>query len=668
MQLRKFSARKMLQSSTEELIKRLSGAFILEFDDGDLTVNANEVILSSFAWDMHRLYPRTPILRRHCINVWNTGKCLTNKTFGNILNAISWDLYDEYGSEVDIDKRAWMINKFNNDAYNKMILLTDKDVGSLDILDFIQIMEHPSLKEHLDNPDPTPAGISACYGHIKNTLHKEPSLERNAAVRGVRTGVFKETQILQVIGPRGVVEDIDSTPFRNPIMRGFAKGFRLFHDSLIESRSASKSLYFNSELLRNAEYFARKLGITAMIIERVHPGDCGTTRYLPVRIRDADKGEENDGEKLRRSDLEVMNGKMYMDKEDGKLKVIRPDAKHLIGQLLNIRSPITCNHPDPHGICATCFGQIAESLQIETNIGHQCGASTTQKSSQNVLSTKHLDASSVIETILIHPDFRPWIKTNKKGDSYMLADQLKGRQTFMILTPASVPGLTDILDNDINKLGLTHVSEIEQIGIFMRDADGDTPINTIPVAIHRRRASLTYDALEYIRETGWTVDANNNYVVDMKNWDHSKELMILPLRNFNMSDHSDAIEKLIESKKENISNRDREDTPEAFVIELSDLINAKIDVNFAMTEIITLSCMVRSVANGDFRLPKASTTRGLGVTRVTIPNRSLGAAMAFEYHAETLYNPQSFFSEGRPSHTMDVFLMPRETLADQGSF
>jgi hypothetical protein len=274
----------------------------------------------------------------------------------------------------------------------------------------------------------------------------------------------------------------------------------------------------------------------------------------------------------------------------------------------------------------------------------------------------------VIETIVIHHDYRAWLKTNKKGDSYMLADTLRGKHCFIVLDPTTVPGLTDIFDYDINKLGLTHVSEIEQFGIYIQDQDGRTPTTTIPVSIHRRRAALTYEALEYIRTKDWTRDENGNYVIDMKDWDFSNNLMILPMRNFNMSDHSDAIEKLIESKKEKIQDRDREETPEAFVIELSDLINSKIDVNLAMTEVITLACMVRSAANGDFRIPKATTSRGLGVTRVTIPNRSLGGAMAFEYHAETLYNPNSFFYEGRPSHPMDVFLMPKETLEDQGSF
>jgi hypothetical protein len=45
----------MLQNSTEELIERLSGSFILVFDDGELVTNYKETIYSSFIWDYHRL-------------------------------------------------------------------------------------------------------------------------------------------------------------------------------------------------------------------------------------------------------------------------------------------------------------------------------------------------------------------------------------------------------------------------------------------------------------------------------------------------------------------------------------------------------------------------------------------------------------------------------------
>ena len=58
----------MLQYSTEELIERLSGSFILVFDDGELVTNYKETIYSSFIWDYHRKYPYLPLKKSHHVS------------------------------------------------------------------------------------------------------------------------------------------------------------------------------------------------------------------------------------------------------------------------------------------------------------------------------------------------------------------------------------------------------------------------------------------------------------------------------------------------------------------------------------------------------------------------------------------------------------------------
>jgi hypothetical protein len=69
-----------------------------------------------------------------------------------------------------------------------------------------------------------------------------------------------------------------------------------------------------------------------------------------------------------------------------------------------------------------------------------------------------------------------------------------------------------------------------------------------------------------------------------------------------------------------------------------------------------------SADDRDYRLPKPWTNKGLGVTSLTIPNRSLSAAMAFQDHKAVLSSPSNFSHRNRPSHPMDVLICPQEVV------
>lgn len=120
---------------------------------------------------------------------------------------------------------------------------------------------------------------------------------------------------------------------------------------------------------------------------------------------------------------------------------------------------------------------------------------------------------------------------------------------------------------------------------------------------------------------------------------------------------------MIESSVKALTDRENACSPTVTLVELFELVNSKLTVNLAVLEIILYSAMVVSIEEGDYRLPKSWTEKGLGVAGMTIPNRSLSAAMAYEDHRKTICSPKSFFSQGRASHPMDVFLCPAEVMS-----
>lgn len=668
----KYSARKMLECSPEELKQMLSGEFTLVFDDGELEVNCRSTYFSSFAWEFHRLWPETPMLKKHHITDFVGAGSLTSRTHITLLENVAWSAFDAYKGikgGPDTDMLARKIYQITNKLYNGLILEIEEHVVTLDILDFIEIIEHPEVKEAMADPQPTQEYIEKSYRVLTKALKNTPELEHNNLSKAVRAGLVREGQTLQSLGPRGFITDIDSNYFKFPILRGFTQGMRGFGDALVESRSAAKSIVTNQSLLQQAEYFARRLQILCQVVETLHEGDCGSDHYLKWRIRDKDLDEE--GKVVRPSDLDTFHGKYYKDEITGELKMISPKDKHLIGKILNIRSPIAgCNHPNPNGICQVCFGELGLNVPKRTNLGHLCASTMTQQSNQNLLSTKHyLDGASLTAAIKIPPEYTNYLSVSNSGKGYLLKNTLKDKEVYIILPPQYVPGLVDIANvEDVNELGLSHVSEIPAFGIRIIDKNGVENSLQLNVAVDRRKASLTHAALSHIRKMGWSFDEKGNYIVSMKGWDYSRALMKLPQRQYNMSDHAQAISVAIESNQEKLKERDGSHSPEDILIELSDLVNSKLKVNIALLEVILLASLIKSKQQDNYYIPKNYSTKELTVARDTIANRSLSGTCAYDAMAQRLMHPSSLFHDHRPELLMDVFIKPEETINDPYRF
>ena len=113
---------------------------------------------------------------------------------------------------------------------------------------------------------------------------------------------------------------------------------------------------------------------------------------------------------------------------------------------------------------------------------------------------------------------------------------------------------------------------------------------------------------------------------------------------------------MLESSVDKLQERDHIASPDAALVELFDLVNDKLSVNLAVLDVVLYASMIVSAENGNFMLPKPWTDNGLGIMRMSMANRSLSAAMAYEGHREIIVNPDSFVNTNRPNHPMDRIL------------
>ncbi len=324
----KLNPRKILAFEIEDLWKLLTGQFILVMDDGEVITNYKEVLFSAYCWKIHRLYPNLPMLKRHLVSSVMNNNTINNNTHVALLSNIHKDLIEYYNIEdpMKIWELAQLYYQITNDLYNGLIIHISEYTTGMDILDFIEVFRHPDIQQANTEVKPEYSSIKNCYDKIIYTIMNSPDLRYNNLTHSVKSGLVRMNNLKQCIGPRGFLDDIDGTIFENPIMTGYLEGISNLLDSFMESRSASKALFFSKGQLEDTEYFARRLQLQTMVVSRVHIGDCGSTNYLHWTIRD--------------KDLPLMTGVYYLDDETNSLKYIRKEDKHLVGKILKLRSPV----------------------------------------------------------------------------------------------------------------------------------------------------------------------------------------------------------------------------------------------------------------------------------------------------------------------------------------
>lgn len=674
--LKKYSARKMVNLSVQEILDIFKGAFILSFDDGEILTNARETAYSSIFWAFHRFTPEMPMLKSHHVrsylgefkiegDVWKTQKYYNSKTHNEIGKAVYWSAHNTRNANKPhrFDKE---LNKLYfqtiNSVYNLFASLEGYEISFNDV-DYLNIRFHPKIDEIVKRLKPDPKTIYEANRDALALVKTLPEFDNNALAKAVRGGLVREMQFLQCVVVRGYIEDNDGHIFEEPILHGFLDGLTQF-ENLIESRAASKSLLFNKKIIQFVEYFSRTLQLQAMAVKNLHKTDCGAGSYIRWTVRPT-LYDDITAVLIRDCDLKNIQGKYYrLSYDDPELKVVRANDNHLIGKTILLRSSVAgCRHPDPHGICSTCFGLLSASYD-EHNLGGQCAAEVAHGQTQLVLSQKHAQASSIAKPIVIDDTNKHIFKTNKTIDTYFLIDSLIGKDYYVILSKAECPGIIDIeYVQNIDELGsITHISEITSATFVVRNHIGDQILEdkyTVSTHLDSRRASLSKKMLEHIKNHPPVINGDN-YEINMKEFKANTAFGILPLTQESPYVRAHKIKSLVLGDSNSPEDRDNSEAPNILLQKLFDLINPHLSINIALLEVLVYSLMVKNATTGDYFLPKEGDRIGLGVNSKIMSKRCLSGLMALEDHAKTIMDPESYDDTPRLDHTFASLLKPQE--------
>lgn len=653
MQITDVKARWVLQQDTDDLWRQFDHPrmpIAIEFDDGVLHTTGRELLFSQYYWAFHRRYPDTPLLQTH-----HLGKERLNKgTSLQLIERCLWASYDAYG-RLDLDELQLLAYEVTNTVYNEIVLRTPEYVTSLSALDFIEVLEHPEIAAANENAKPTQSSIDRTYAKIREVLLREGELPNNRIANASKSNLVSMGQTQQVIGPRGYVTDIDSNLFRDPIMTGYATGIKTIYGSAVESRSASKALFFAKDPLADVEYLNRQLQLLGESLRYVYEGDCGSEHLLPLTVHSS-------------ADLKTFEGKYYYDTE-GHMHVIRRNDQHLVGKQVFVRSPLGCHCLPKQGICEICIGEISLQVQKGGNIGHLSTIELCSGVSQSVLSTKHLDGSSHVDGFVIPDGDKPYLSHGGRENTIAFNRNLSNRRVKLVVSQDAAFNITELNHlNDLTDVPITRISEIDWVCLQIEDPKAQA-IDSIDilVSIGSRRSSFTVEFLAYLKRTGWEVNEAKGYEIDLSNWDYTKPVFELPLKHVNMMEFMSGVADIIKFKRlrKKRSKRAKElannmDAAAGVVMELHDLVNERFSFNVAHCEVILAGCLVNSASKGDYLFPSPNDEREFAPFKELMAHRSMSVVYAFEQHGTRMVDLESFLIQKRPSHPMDKIFVPED--------
>lgn len=651
-----YKVRDLIKIPTSDFEDLPDGEVMLEFDDGTIKSTIRELIHGRFLWEFYNKLPIFVASKKHHISR-NKGY-IDSMTDSDILNDIYWDakdLADERGIYVDVDDACYQQYRIIDSVDSFVRRKLGRYVVSFNIKDYHDIIESPELREVTDPIDQKEhihsLDISTIYKTINAVLTKNTKFTNTAIGMAVKSKSIKINQLYKCLGPNGYVTDVDSHIFRHPVRSSFVRGLNRLVDMSIESRTSAMSLYYQADAMRESEYLTRRLQAACSVVMRVHHGvDCGSKQYLPFTVPE-------------HANLVDLLGKWYYDHETETEKLIESKTLDIRGKIIHLRSPLTCKIKDRGGVCEKCYGTLAKSLMIGDNIGQMAATNLQEKVSQSVLSTKHLVASANVDVFSFGEGESKFLTTKPLSSVIYLNENLEGKKIEMTISHKEAGRLQDIMFvddlRDISALRLTKLSAVRLSIIEGDTIEHDVVIGTSTI---NRNAFLTTEALIYIKQNGWTVNAKGDYVIDLSKWKAETPLMDMPRLQFSMPAYMLALRDfLVNGAKTNNHGEIIHDnyhsclaaapTTAAGLSVFYDLVQSKLRVNLVHLEIIVLALCVENREKGDYRLPLDKSKGQLANFNDIMYNRDLSLAFAYEAQFKYVFtNIDTFTVEYRQPH------------------
>lgn len=279
------------------------------------------------------------------------------------------------------------IGKFRDLANFQMYL-----GNSMNLKDTIDLMnQYPEFNDaiHLDISntlleDVKERGMQAINTQIQYIKKSDHCLS-DAFIAGEAVNAKQYKEVAANIGTK---PDGLGSVFPVPIQGSFINGGLKTVEEVVEESSVGRiAQILKKKNVGDSGSFARKLGLNNQdsFLHKDPEYVCDSRNFQPVEIKNSDI-------------LDMFNMRYYRFYEDGPEYLLDSDKdRHLIGQTLYFRSPMTCaSAARGEGICYRCYGDLAY-VNRDINIGQMAAELLSAIYTQILLSAKHLLESAIVK-------------------------------------------------------------------------------------------------------------------------------------------------------------------------------------------------------------------------------------------------------------------------------
>ena len=644
-----------LLAMAPEAIMALPDWFVIKFDDGEQEVCKEHTFFSRFYWKFHQEFTKIPLLKSHHLTNVLKGADYGSDSHLRLCEAIQDTIlknYDYWNEPIN-RKIAKMVKHITNDMTNGMTMFASSYVSTITLEEVIYVMRHPRIVEVLDKMDKGEATPEDAYAVGHDVLMNDPVVTKTGLGIAYRGGTIKRNQCLQIVVSVGIRTEADGTIFNWAVRPGYGEGITDIAELAADAQAAPKALASTEGPIQDSDYLSRRLKFVAKVVQNIDPTDCGSSRTILWYILPEVRDENNNV--TQKSGLRGLIGRYYFN-EEGELTRIDGTEKHLEGTHINLRDIQKCDLHNEHNVCRICFGDLWYNVQECTNLGFSCVAAFMELIIQLTLSTKHVVGSAVGEGVRIPPEAKRYFKVGKRKNCYYLNSLLKKMKLRIVIPHDYITGLDTLKLADMDNVAASLISRIQRIRLMFVE-EGVEQGDPVELKQGSRDVFMTQEFIQYALKKGWTINADVNYEFDMSEWDFSLGVFSLPEKEMSFAERGTEIGKKIESNMEEMTHRYNPDSPAKTLAELAELVGRSLDIPLSCLSVLIYANMI--AGPGDYRLARHSPTPVMGVARQVIQNRSLANALSFETLTDIVFNPRSFFPNGRPDSEMDVFFDPK---------
>jgi hypothetical protein len=473
--------------------------------------------------------------------------------------------------------------------------------------------------------------------YIKNSDHclKDAFI----AGEGINAKQYKEVSVN--IGPK---PDGQGGVFPHPIMGSFINGgLKNAEEIIVESSIGRIAQILQKQNVGQSGAFARNLGLNNQDSSLYPDPDyvCNTRNFEVIEIVNKDM-------------LDELNMRYYRTNPRGIDYCINASKdKHLIGQTIYLRSPMTCaSAARGQGICYKCYGDLAY-VNRDINIGQIASEQLSAVYTQTLLSAKHLLESAIVKMNWTEGFFNVF---DVEYNQITFKEDMNYRGYKLIINDYYDDDDEEGDNGDLTTYVNSFDIKFPDGGIVTMRTTSDNDAEFDQIFIHD-------ELLEYMQRVGTVDDESDRYELDLNKMQDLSALFVVEVKNNELSKTMKSIKNIIDNKKITKSY-DRNSI-------LSDFITTNLAGNIKMDSVhfeVLLMNQIRA-ADDILELPDWSLENEpcqiLTLNESLTNNRSISVRLQSSKIARTLTSPSNR-QLSQPSN-MDLFYMeqPQKFMTDE---